>query len=182
MSLFTHRWTRSGQLAIVRGMTELSTIIIGSGPAGYTAAIYLARAGYRPTILAGELTPGGQLVNTTTVENYPGFPDGILGPELMDRMRDQAESFGASIEYLDVTSVDFSSSPRPSRAAMEANITPMPSSSPPVHSTASSAFPARPSIPVTAYRIAPPAMVSSSRTSPSSWWAEETARSKRHYS
>lgn len=62
MSLFTHRWTRSGQLAIVRGMTELSTIIIGSGPAGYTAAIYLARAGYRPTILAGELTPGGQLV------------------------------------------------------------------------------------------------------------------------
>ena len=112
MSLFTHRWTRSGQLAIVRGMTELSTIIIGSGPAGYTAAIYLARAGYRPTILAGELTPGGQLVNTTTVENYPGFPDGILGPELMDRMRDQAESFGASIEYLDVTSVDFSSSPK----------------------------------------------------------------------
>ena len=112
MSLFTHRWTRSGQLAIVRDMTELSTIIIGSGPAGYTAAIYLARAGYRPTILAGELTPGGQLVNTTTVENYPGFPDGILGPELMDRMRDQAESFGASIEYLDVTSVDFSSSPK----------------------------------------------------------------------
>lgn len=112
MSLFAHRWTRSGQLAIVRDMTELSTIIIGSGPAGYTAAIYLARAGYRPTILAGELTPGGQLVNTTTVENYPGFPDGILGPELMDRMRDQAESFGASIEYLDVTSVDFSSSPK----------------------------------------------------------------------
>ena len=111
MSLFTHRWTRSGQLAIVRDMTELSTIIIGSGPAGYTAAIYLARAGYRPTILAGELTPGGQLVNTTTVENYPGFPDGILGPELMDRMRDQAESFGASIEYLDVTSVDFLSFP-----------------------------------------------------------------------
>ena len=182
MSLFTHRWTRSGQLAIVRDMTELSTIIIGSGPAGYTAAIYLARAGYRPTILAGELTPGGQLVNTTTVENYPGFPDGILGPELMDRMRDQAESFGASIEYLDVTSVDFSSSPKTVTCSDGSQYHADASSSPPVHSTASSAFPARPSIPVTAYRIAPPAMVSSSRTSPSSWWAEETARSKRHCS
>ncbi|KAB7788702.1 NAD(P)/FAD-dependent oxidoreductase [Bifidobacterium leontopitheci] len=87
-------------------------VIIGSGPAGYTAAIYLARAGFRPLVLAGELTPGGQLVNTTTVENFPGFPDGILGPDLMDKMRDQAEKFGAEIEYLDVTSVDFDSSPK----------------------------------------------------------------------
>lgn len=83
-------------------------IIIGSGPAGYTAAIYLGRAGYRPLIIAGALTPGGQLVNTTEVENFPGFPEGILGPDLMENMRAQAEKFGAEIEYDDVTSVDFS--------------------------------------------------------------------------
>ncbi|OZG56654.1 thioredoxin-disulfide reductase [Bifidobacterium tissieri] len=83
-------------------------IIIGSGPAGYTAAIYLARAGYQPLVIAGVLTPGGQLVNTTEVENFPGFPEGVLGPDLMDRMREQAEKFGTMIEYDDVTSVDFS--------------------------------------------------------------------------
>lgn len=83
-------------------------IVIGSGPAGYTAALYLARAGYKPLMLAGALTPGGQLVNTTEVENFPGFPDGVMGPDLMDNMRDQAEKFGTVIEYDDVTSVDFS--------------------------------------------------------------------------
>lgn len=83
-------------------------IVIGSGPAGYTAALYLARAGYKPLMLAGALTPGGQLVNTTEVENFPGFPDGVMGPDLMDKMRDQAEKFGTVIEYDDVTSVDFS--------------------------------------------------------------------------
>lgn len=84
-------------------------IIIGSGPAGYTAAIYLGRAGYKPLVIAGALTPGGQLMNTTEVENYPGFPEGILGPDLMESMQKQAEKFGAEVLLNEVASVDFKS-------------------------------------------------------------------------
>ncbi|MBU9112604.1 thioredoxin-disulfide reductase [Bifidobacterium ruminantium] len=80
-------------------------VIIGSGPAGYTAAIYLGRGGFKPLVVAGALTPGGQLVNTTEVENFPGFPDGIMGPDLMDNMRRQAEKYGADIIQNDAVSI-----------------------------------------------------------------------------
>lgn len=85
-------------------------VIIGSGPAGYTAALYSSRAQLDPLVFAGSLS-GGQLMLTTDVENYPGFPEGVMGPDLMEYFRKQAERFGAEIVFEDVVEVDFSSQP-----------------------------------------------------------------------
>ncbi|OYX56105.1 MAG: thioredoxin-disulfide reductase, partial [Micrococcales bacterium 32-70-13] len=81
-------------------------IIIGSGPAGYTAAIYAARANLAPLVIASSVEFGGELMKTTEVENFPGFPEGIMGPDLMTRMQQQAERFGAEIVYDDVVSLE----------------------------------------------------------------------------
>ena len=81
-------------------------IIVGSGPAGYTAAVYTARANLNPLVIAGSVTAGGELMNTTDVENFPGFPEGIMGPDLMDNMQKQAERFGAEILFDDVTEMN----------------------------------------------------------------------------
>ncbi|MGV9194203.1 thioredoxin-disulfide reductase [Microbacterium sp. MC2] len=83
-------------------------IIIGSGPAGYTAAIYAARANLEPLVIASSVEAGGELMNTTDVENFPGFPEGIMGPDLMTKMQEQAEKFGAQVVYDDVVELDVS--------------------------------------------------------------------------
>jgi len=99
-------------------VTEVrDVVIIGSGPAGYTAALYAARAKLRPLLFEGSVTSGGALMGTTDVENFPGFPDGVLGPDLMDAFRKQAEHFGAELVADDVTEVDLTANPKVIRAS-----------------------------------------------------------------
>lgn len=93
--------------------------IIGSGPAGYTAAIYTARAGLKPVLFTSSVAVGGELMNTTDVENFPGFPEGVLGPDLMQKMQEQAERFGAELIYDDVESVELDGDIKRIRTAYE---------------------------------------------------------------
>src|SRR5688572_29500625 len=100
---------------------KIKVLIIGSGPAGYTAAIYAARAGLNPVLYTGS-QPGGQLTTTNDVENYPGYPSGINGPQMMMDLQQQAERFGTKVNYGMITSVDFSSYPLKAVADMKEEI------------------------------------------------------------
>ncbi len=101
------------------GTEVRNVIIIGSGPSGYTAALYAARAELKPLVFEGSVTAGGALMQTTEVENFPGFPDAIMGPELMDSMRKQAERFGAELLSDDVIEVDLAADPKVVRTDSE---------------------------------------------------------------
>ena len=146
-----------------------NVIIIGSGPAGYTAAIYLGRAGLNPVMVTGALSPGGQLVNTTEVENFPDSRK-VFWPDLMDRMKEQAKRFGTTYITDDVSSIEAceSDSVKPTyRVTLsdDSQLRHQHSSSPQGRHSVSLGCPANRSCPDMASRTAPPAMASSSGTS-----------------